>query len=193
MFDEYRSYLEANASALEGLVQIIPSLKRDARVLVLGRYGLIPAAIMKDIREDMEIEVLSVDVQANEDFRKSTYGKSPLTIVSSFEGEYDFIFAFLYLNTIPRSEAVPFLFDIHDHLSVKGKFYLIFPDALMVSGSEGEDVEAFYSKNERVFQKLYALSDVVHSLDLIGFQMLTVDEVALEGFAHTSAMLCGRR
>ncbi len=193
MKSEYRSYIEKNASALESLADLIPALKESARVLCLGPFGLIPTVVIKDMRMDIEVEVLFLEEEANKDFREITDPEGIIKLVSTMQGEYDFIFAFLYLNTIKRSEAVPFLFSVYDSLAKGGKFYLVFPDALMSSGVEGEECEAFYDKNERIFQKLYALHDVVHSLSLIGFQILSVEETELTGFEHVSAVLVSKK
>lgn len=193
MKSEYRSYLEENAEALAPLAAMVMDLKEGARVLCLGPFGLIPSVVIKDMRRDADVEVLSLDEEANKDFRENTDPEGLIKLISSIQGEYDFIFAFLYLNTIKRSDAVPFLFSSFDALAEGGKFYLVFPDALMSNGLEGCECEAFYNKDEIIFQKLYALHDVVHSLSLIGFQILSVEEVALTGFDHASAVLVQKK
>lgn len=188
MIDEYKSWLSDNSSVLEPLVALLPSLRAGARILVLGPYSLIPAMLLSEAVPLCRIEALCEEGEAKEDFTLNTDEEGRVVFTAAIEGPYDLIYGLFHLDSIPKSEAVPLLFDLKEALSPRGRCQLVIEDALSIVPGEGAMCEAWFAPHVSVFRKLYPLSDLIQTMSLIGFRIRAVEEVKAEGLSHVTAL-----
>lgn len=188
MINEYKSWLSDNSSCLEPLITQFPSIKASARILVLGPYSLIPAMIISEAIPGCHIEAYCEEGEAKEDFRTNTDEEGRVVFTDRIEGPYDFIYGLFYLDSIPKSKAVPLLFDLKDALSPEGRCQLVVEDAMSIVTGEGSMTESWFAAHVEVFRKLYPLSDLLQTMSLVGFRIRAVEEVKAENLFHVTSL-----
>lgn len=188
MINEYKSWLSDNSSCLEPMITLFPETRSGARVLVLGPYSLIPAMIIAEAIPECHIEAFCEEGEAKDDFRLNTDEGGRIVFTDRIEGPYDLIYGLFYLDSIPKSSAVPLLFDLKDALAPEGRCQLVVEDAMSIVTGEGSLTESWFASHVEVFRKLYPLSDLLQTMSLVGFRIRAVEEVKAENLTHVTAL-----
>lgn len=188
MVDEFKAWLGDNAVLYEALEGELPDLRRDSRALVLGKYSLIAGMLISEACDS--VDALCFDRAFVEDFRYNTDPEGRVKFVPSLSGLYDFIYSPLYINSIKKSEAVPHLFDVFEHLKAGGTFILTFQDAMYPVPGESKDVEVWYLNDEKHQWKVYTVQDLMETLRIIGFSFKGLEECTPDGLGRAVSIVC---
>ena len=173
MIDEFKAWLEDNTGLYASLDAALDRLTPGSRILAVGPFSLIAAAIAGERVDEAAIELMCADEEALADFRRNIDLESRIPVRQGVEGVYDLVYAPMYVNHIPKKDLVAFLFDVYDCLSYNGHFILWFCD-------------------QEVMTKYYTVEDVLNTLVTIGFKVRGIEEVEGEGIVHAVSFDCTR-
>ncbi len=188
MVDEFKAWLADNAELYGALEGFLPSMENGKRAVVLGRYSLIAGMLLQECCSS--VEAICKDEEFSRDFRYNTDQEESVPLVDSLNGQYDLIYSPLYINSIAKSEAVPHLFDVYEHLKEGGIFILTFQDALNPVPGESKDVEVWYKSDVKHQWKVYTVQDLMETLRIIGFSFKGVEDCTTDGLGRAVSIIC---
>lgn len=191
MIDEFKAWLEDNTGLYASLDAALDRLTPGSRILAVGPFSLIAAAIAGERVDEAAIELMCADEEALADFRRNIALESRIPVRQGVEGVYDLVYAPMYVNHIPKKDLVAFLFDVYDCLSYNGHFIFSFEDSLRVDLSGERPVPLWFCDQE-VMTKYYTVEDVLNTLVTIGFKVRGIEEVEGEGIVHAVSFDCTR-
>ena len=192
MIEEFLTWLSTNSDIYKALEDSLPYLRKDARCLVIGPYGILAAKILTEVLECGEVEIICKDEEALDALRRDIDPRGDVKIVDSPSGTYNFVFAPMYINYIEKSDFVSLLFDIMDALEPGGIFSFSFHDSPVLKVMELTPVPLWFCEKE-VPTRFYTLQDVLNALTVTGYKILSLDEVKGEGIIHAASLNCFKR
>lgn len=188
MVNEFKAWISDNTNLYEALEGQIGNIKKDSRALSLGKYGLIPSLVMRELCDN--VDALCIDREFIEDFRYNTDQECTVKLVQTIDGKYDFIYSPLYINSIEKSDAVKHLFDVYDHLNVNGTFILTFQDAISPVVGPAKEIEVWYQSEIKHRWKVYTVQDLMETLKVIGFAFKGLEECTTDGLGRAVSIIC---
>ena len=183
MVNEFKIWLKDNSSVYDALEEALLSVKSGKKVLAVGPFSLVAAAVLDE-------KLMCDNLEFINDFRTSIDPEGRIPVRRGVEGTFDFIFAPMYINHIPKNRLVSFLFDVYDALEKGGLFTFSFQDSLKVDLDEGKEMPLWFSRTEKLFTKYYTMQDVLNTLITIGFRIKNISEVEGEGIIHAVCFEC---
>lgn len=189
MIEEFNAWLQDNSGLYASLPVALDRLVSGSRILAVGPFSLIAAAMADERIEDAVVELMCADDEALSVFRSTIDPDSRITLRQGVEGVYDLVYAPMYINHIPKKDLVGFLFDVHDGLSAGGHFIFSFEDSLKVDLAEERMIPLWFC-NQEVLTKYYTVEDVLNTLTTIGFRVRGIEEVEGDGIIHAVSFDC---
>ena len=156
-----------------------PCMREEAaRILLSGSVSTCLAPVMRTMYPDAEIVAVDSDGALLAECRE----EDPALVTvqcpfSSYEGSgFDIAVSALAIERLEARELASYLFSLYDALVKGGSLFLSFPASDRVDVSGRKEVDSWYSMEEKVLMKRYAISDTVKAANVVGFDIRAIEQ-----------------
>ena len=106
---------------------------------------------------------------------------------------FDIVLSLLQIQSLNTRELTPYLFSLYDSLKAGGCIMLSFPEAAAHTVIGKNLFPAWYDDSREVYMKYYMAEDVIHALNLIGFDIRAVERDPIEELYSVVTVIAMKR
>lgn len=168
--------------------------ERQSKILLLGPYGSALTKFYRNLAPNATIKCFSTEEE--ELGIAGMMGADGYERIASYnfaESQCDLVSAPLLLQSLDTREATPFFFSTYDALKSGGVFYLSFPDAIAPTVMEKNLYPSWHDEKKLAYMKYYMVSDVLTSLEAVGFEILEIEKDELEDIERVISIICRKK
>ena len=149
-----------------------------SRILLSGSVSACLSSVMRSLYPDASIvaadddEALLAECSEEDPLLEAVRCRFDL-----YEGSgFDIAVSALAIERLEARELASYLFSLYDALVKGGSLFLSFPASDRVDVSGRKEADSWYSMEEKVLMKRYAISDTVKAANVVGFDIRAIEQ-----------------